>query len=45
MAVRALLRTVPDNVRTAGYVLFELLLPHADVLETNGGRGGVQTAL
>ncbi|GIF76860.1 glycosyltransferase [Asanoa siamensis] len=36
---------VPANVRLAGYVPFDRLLPHAAVLVTNGGYGGVQTAL
>lgn len=36
---------VPDNVHLAGFVPFEQLLPLADVLVTNAGYGGVQTAL
>ncbi|MFJ6893803.1 glycosyltransferase [Streptomyces hokutonensis] len=36
---------VPANVRLAGFVPFEQLLPLADVLVTNAGYGGVQTAL
>ncbi|SIR78862.1 glycosyltransferase [Micromonospora avicenniae] len=43
--VRQALPEVPDNVRLAGFVPFDRLLPHADVLVTNGGYGGVQTAL
>ncbi|MEU8211509.1 nucleotide disphospho-sugar-binding domain-containing protein [Micromonospora sp. NPDC049044] len=43
--VRRALIDVPDNVRLAGYVPFDRLLPHADALVTNGGYGGVQTAL
>ncbi|MGK5739861.1 glycosyltransferase [Micromonospora sp. URMC 103] len=43
--VRRALTEVPDNVRLAGFVPFDRLLPHADVLVTNGGYGGVQTAL
>jgi UDP:flavonoid glycosyltransferase YjiC (YdhE family) len=37
--------TVPGNVHLAGFVPFEHLLPFADVLVTNAGYGGVQTAL
>ncbi|MFD5466460.1 glycosyltransferase [Kitasatospora sp. NPDC127059] len=36
---------LPGNVRAAGYVPFDRLLPHTDVLVSNGGFGGVQTAL
>ncbi|MFD7446880.1 glycosyltransferase [Streptomyces sp. NPDC059909] len=36
---------VPGNVRLAGFVPYEQLLPLADVLVTNAGYGGVQTAL
>ncbi|MFC4506860.1 MULTISPECIES: glycosyltransferase [Streptomyces] len=36
---------VPTNVRLGGYVPFDALLPHASVLVTNGGYGGVHTAL
>ncbi|MGW4909080.1 glycosyltransferase [Streptomyces sp. NPDC004270] len=36
---------VPANVHLAGFVPFEQLLPLADVLVTNAGYGGVQTAL
>ncbi|GAA1844768.1 glycosyltransferase [Asanoa iriomotensis] len=43
--VRRALPEVPDNARLAGFVPFDRLLPHADVLVTNGGYGGVQTAL
>ncbi|MEU5566923.1 glycosyltransferase [Micromonospora musae] len=43
--VRDALTEVPENVRLAGFVPFDRLLPHADVLVTNGGYGGVQTAL
>ncbi|WP_329584548.1 glycosyltransferase [Kitasatospora sp. NBC_01250] len=39
------LGTLPGNVRVAGYLPFERLLPHADVLVSNGGYGGVHTAL
>ncbi|MBV6700439.1 hypothetical protein KV557_25615 [Kitasatospora aureofaciens] len=44
-ALTALLGELPGNVRAAGYVPFDLLLPHADVLVSNGGYGGVHTAL
>ncbi|GHF46930.1 glycosyltransferase [Streptomyces morookaense] len=43
--LEGLLGGLPDNVRAAGYVPFELLLPHADVLVSNSGYGGVHTAL
>jgi UDP:flavonoid glycosyltransferase YjiC (YdhE family) len=36
---------VPRNVRVGGYVPHEELLPYASVLVTNGGYGGVHTAL
>ncbi len=36
---------VPANARLEGYVPFNELLPHAAVLVTNGGYGGVNTAL
>ncbi|MEV4538548.1 glycosyltransferase [Asanoa sp. NPDC049518] len=43
--VRRELGVVPDNVRLAGFLPFDRLLPLADVMVTNGGYGGVQTAL
>lgn len=36
---------VPANTRLAAFVPFDRLLPRADVLVTNGGYGGVHTAL
>lgn len=39
------LTDVPDNVRVAEYIPFEVLLPRADVLVTNGGFGSTQQAL
>ncbi|MFJ3672932.1 glycosyltransferase [Streptomyces sp. NPDC090106] len=36
---------VPANARVGGYLPFEALLPHASVLVTNGGYGGVHEAL
>jgi UDP:flavonoid glycosyltransferase YjiC (YdhE family) len=36
---------VPANARVEEFVPYDLLLPHADVLVTNGGYGGVQKAL
>ncbi len=36
---------VPDNARVAGFVPFDLLLPHTNVLVTNAGYGGVLKAL
>ncbi|MFL6127397.1 nucleotide disphospho-sugar-binding domain-containing protein [Actinophytocola sp.] len=35
----------PANARVAEYVPFDSLLPRADLLITNGGAGGTQTAL
>ncbi|MFJ8108971.1 glycosyltransferase [Streptomyces sp. NPDC096132] len=39
------LGAVPPNVRVGGYVPFDDLLAQASVLVTNGGYGGVHTAL
>lgn len=36
---------VPRNVRIAGFLPYDLLLPLTDVMVTNGGYGGVQHAL
>ncbi|MGW0944643.1 nucleotide disphospho-sugar-binding domain-containing protein [Streptomyces sp. NPDC002623] len=36
---------VPANARIGGYVPLDALLPHASVLVTNGGYGGVHEAL
>jgi UDP:flavonoid glycosyltransferase YjiC (YdhE family) len=36
---------LPGNVRTAGFVPHDWLLRHTSVMVTNGGFGGVQTAL
>jgi UDP:flavonoid glycosyltransferase YjiC (YdhE family) len=36
---------VPDNAYVAGYVPFDVLLPKADLLITNGGAGGTHRAL
>ena len=38
-------RDVPANARVAEFVPFDDLLPHADLLVTNGGFGAVQQAL
>ena len=43
--VRRELGEVPANTRLAAFVPFDRLLPRADVLVTNGGYGGVHTAL
>jgi len=43
--LHALLGSVPDNARLAGYVPFNELLPYAAVMVSNGGYGGVNTAL
>ena len=36
---------VPENVHTESYIPFGNLLPHVDLLITNGGFGGTQNAL
>jgi MGT family glycosyltransferase len=36
---------VPKNVRAEKFIPFEHLLPHVDVMVTNGGYGGTQLAL
>ncbi|MGC7102709.1 glycosyltransferase [Amycolatopsis lurida] len=41
----AILERVPSNVRVAAFIPFGTLLPHADLLVSNGGFGGVQQAL
>ncbi|XUL88048.1 nucleotide disphospho-sugar-binding domain-containing protein [Streptomyces galilaeus] len=41
----AVLDRVPANARVAEFVPFDELLPHTDVLVSNGGYGGVQQAL
>jgi MGT family glycosyltransferase len=38
-------RNVPSNARVATFIPFDQLLPHTDVLVTNGGFGAVQQAL
>jgi UDP:flavonoid glycosyltransferase YjiC (YdhE family) len=37
--------TLPANVRLERFIPHDLLLPHVDVMVTNGGYGGVQQAL
>jgi UDP:flavonoid glycosyltransferase YjiC (YdhE family) len=39
------LRALPDHVRAAPFIPFDHLLPHIDVMVTNGGYGGTQWAL
>lgn len=41
----AALGALPENARTAPFLPFDQLLPHARVFVTNGGYGGVQQAL
>ena len=36
---------LPDNVRVEKFIPYHFLLPHVDVMVTNGGYGGVQMAL
>ncbi len=38
-------RELPANVRLERFIPHDLLLPHVDVMVTNGGYGGVQQAL
>ena len=38
-------RGLPANVRLERFIPHDLLLPHVDVMVTNGGYGGVQQAL
>ena len=38
-------RGLPANVRLERFIPHDLLLPHTDVMVTNGGYGGVQQAL
>jgi MGT family glycosyltransferase len=38
-------RGLPSNVRLERFVPHDILLPHVDVMVTNGGYGGVQQAL
>jgi UDP:flavonoid glycosyltransferase YjiC (YdhE family) len=41
----SLLAALPANVRLERFIPHDLLLPHVDVMITNGGYGGVQQAL
>ena len=43
--LRALVGEIPENVRIARFLPYEQLLPHLDLMITNGGYGGVQYAL
>jgi UDP:flavonoid glycosyltransferase YjiC (YdhE family) len=36
---------LPDNVRAEPFIPFDRLLPHVDVMVSNGGYGGTQMAL
>lgn len=36
---------LPNNVRIEQFIPYHLLMPHVDVMVTNGGYGGVQLAL
>lgn len=36
---------IPANARVADFIPFDRLMPHADLLVTNGGYGGLQQAL
>ncbi|NKY52261.1 glycosyltransferase [Nocardia vermiculata] len=38
-------RRLPEHIRVCDFVPYELLLPHTDLMITNGGYGGVQQAL
>lgn len=39
------LATLPPNVRVERFIPYEVLLPHVDVMVTNGGYGGTTQAL
>jgi len=39
------LKEIPSNVRAETFIPFDHLLPHVDVMVTNGGYGGTQMAL
>jgi MGT family glycosyltransferase len=39
------LANLPDNVRAEPFIPFDRLLPHVDVMVSNGGYGGTQMAL
>ncbi len=41
----ALGQSLPENIRVAPFLPYDLLLPHVDVCVTNGGYTGVTTAL
>jgi UDP:flavonoid glycosyltransferase YjiC (YdhE family) len=41
----AQISSVPANARVAEFIPFADLMPHTDVLVSNGGYGGVQSAL
>jgi UDP:flavonoid glycosyltransferase YjiC (YdhE family) len=43
--IRAIPGPLPDNARVAEFIPYDLLLPQVDVMVTNGGYGGVQSAL
>lgn len=43
--VTALSGRLPDNARVEPFIPYDKLLPHVDVMVTNGGYGGVQFAL
>ena len=43
--LRALVGEIPENVRIARFLPYEQLLPHLNLMITNGGYGGVQYAL
>jgi UDP:flavonoid glycosyltransferase YjiC (YdhE family) len=43
--LEAITTSIPSNARLSTYLPFEWLLPHVDVLVTNGGYGSVNQAL
>lgn len=45
MPVSDLSGPLPDNARVEAFIPHDRLLPHVDVMVTNGGYGGVQCAL
>lgn len=42
---RSLSASIPRNARVADWLPYSILMPHVDVMVTNGGYGGVQHAL
>lgn len=45
LPIKSKIKNLPNNVKTASYIPFEILLPKVAVMVTNGGIGGIQVAL